>query len=680
MMRKQLLRLPSRSINMNPAIRKSALIIFLLAALFAAGVAVRRTVLIAQYENFGRPLPFDLESALSFRYVRLLALTGRLPGLDRGVQYPEGVVIRRTYEIGMEYICAGLASLFPAAVPLDERVRWITALWFCLGIPALFLWLWWWQGSLVGATAAGLFYAVSIASVLRATGQELSHENFALPLLIAHLALQALADRPAPRFSARLGLPVLSAVFLALALMLWDLIQFYIIIWAVLGGGRVLAGNYFAESRRRLNWGAILAALLLAGLLNPYLRAHGFLYSPAVLLACGVLLAAPLAGQRKYFLARAGLALLPLTAGLVLGRPDAFAYGHFAELLWAKILFLNAKPADPALLTFAQRILWVPALNSANILLTKNLFPVSLLLFLIAAFILIFNPRWRADPKVTELLLFGGISLIAFVLFVRLHVFAAIAFAAGIGLLAVWAARRKNILIRVLALLLICGGAAGEAANVLRNPVRWGSGQPYLPERKELVAWLQANAGGQPVLANFGISAFVRAYTDCPIILHPKFEAPAIRKRVQAYGEKLFKGDEAALRAWAGQYGAAFYIYSLGEFADQRPAAQMRYFVDALNPPPWAAARLFEFHPLAARWFRLVWQNRKYRVFRIITAGDEQAAEAIAQAAQRKIAQRRPEEAQRAAEQALLYDPANKTAQEAILQLEALRQRPKKNN
>lgn len=695
---------------MNITLGKLLLLAVVPAALFASGIAVRRVVLNAQYDCYGRPMPFDLESALNFRYIRMLVETGKAPALDKYVQYPQGVIVRQTYEAGAEYICAFLSKFFPASVPLDERVRWISVVWFCLGIPALFFWIWRWQDSISGAAFGAAFYAVSLAGVIRSTGQEISHENFALPLLIAHFAVGSFAERKGLSLREFVCLSLLSALLLAGALMLWDLIQFFIIIWAGLGCFRVVKGEYFKEFKYRIKWGLVLAVLVLAGFTNPYLRAHGFVYSPAILLACGVLLAMPMAaragagGENRifrniklpYMFLRICLVLLPLCVGLCLFRKYALAYGHFTDLIWAKIIFLNAKPSDPSLLTFAQRILWVPALNSANLLLTKTLFPVSLPLFLVSAVIFLFgrcrpidpeirnrkskiqnslfNPRWRTDPELTELLFFGFMSLIAFVLFVRLHVFAAIAFSASIGLLAAWAARRRNILVRVLLILILLGGVSVEAANVLRDPLRWGSGQPYLAERKELVRWLKTNAAGQPVLANFGISAFVLAYAGCPVILHPKFESAEIRKRVQEYGEMLFKSNEEQFRGWAGKYGAAFYIYSRGEFADFCPEAQMRYCVNALNPPPDAAARLFEFNPSASRWFKLLWQDRKYRVFRIITRADELTAEGMVNLARVKMKTGGFEEAQQEAEHALLYDPENKKAIDAIVEIDALRQ------
>ena len=93
---------------------------------------------------------------------------------------------------------------------------------------------------------------------------------------------------------------------------------------------------------------------------------------------------------------------------------------------------------------------------------------------------------------------------------------------------------------------------------------------------------------------------------------------------MRRFAEHLFKGEERSFRDWALDEGAAYYVHALGEFAARAPIElQMRYMVDAVEPPPAAPARLFEFAPRRARWFRLVWSNPKYRVFQIVSRGDE---------------------------------------------------------
>jgi hypothetical protein len=343
-------------------------------------------------------------------------------------------------------------------------------------------------------------------------------------------------------------------------------------------------------------------------------------------------------------------------------------YSHFIELLWAKLRFLNHKPADPALLTFDQRILWTAPLNSATFLLTAALFPVTLCLSVLAGAIALFHTRAHPDPEINQLLSYTVISLLAFVFFMRFHEFLILGFAALLGWLGYWASVKRSFT-RWLILVLLLAGVGVEAAHVMRNPARWGSVPAYLNEKRELCQWLRSNTAGERVLANFGLSSFLLTYANCPIVLHPKFESPGIRERVRAYGEALFKSNEEGFRAWMEPFGAPYYVYALGEFADIQPESQMRYCVNALNPPPSAAARLFEKRPEQGRYFRFLWGNAKYRVFRVITRADEQIAGRLAAEAVQSLRQGRRPDAENKATQALMYDPQNTNAMQMLLRM-----------
>ena len=654
-----------------------------LVCLFSGGLAVRLAVLQAQYRFLGRPPPFTLESALEYRLVEMVFNEGGLPARDMAVQVPEGVVLRETYTIGAEYVYAFLARLLPRSFSLTDRVRVISAAWFSLGIVFMSAWLWFWLRSRFASFIGGSYYAVSLASVMRSTGQELSHENFAIPLLIAHLAANACATTRA-NGRAFWAATALSAVLLACAAATWDMIQFYLLLWTAAAFARLVRGRYFTEPRRRAAWLAHLLALVAAGVLNPYLRAHAFPASYAMLLGYGVALGLAMErcveGRR---LLKAAVALAPLAAGIFLLENYGQTYGHFLELLWAKVLFMNQKPSDPSLLTFAQRIMWTPALNSADLRLTRMLFPFILpLLFLSAPAVLLLAPR-RSDPELENALFYFGASLPVFVLFMRFHVFLVIFAAALLGWLGSSAAglcasagpRCERPRLRwagaALALFLALGVAA-EAAHSLSSPVRWGRSLPYLAEQEELARWMSGHGAGAPVLANFALSPFLLVYAGCPIVLHPKFESPEIRNRVRAYGEALFTSGEEVFRAWADSCGAGFYVFALGEFSPVHPELQMRYFVDAMNPPPGSAALLFDKAPETARFFQYLWGNSKYRVFRVISSSDEREASRYAADAFEDFSRGDLDGAENKAVLALAYNPNDKQAMKILLRIESL--------
>ncbi len=653
----------------------------LLAGLYGVGLGLRRHVLAAQTPPYGPALPFTLESALQYRHIRMIYLGEPLPALDPMVEHPDGV---RTFEndtVGAEYVCAFLARLFPATVVLPDRVRWIEAAWFCVGIILLAWWVRRMTGSWTAGGLSGFTYAVSLGALLRSTGQEISHENFALPLLIAHLALSSgTREKPgAPPVPPGRGALWMASALLGLALMTWDLIQFYVLLWVLwrlTGWFRRPCG--LADPRMR-DAGPVATALIACGALNPYLRAHGFLLSPIMALLYALLAglmcrSLPAGRTPPAWVARAAAAAV--FAG-VLACHGAYveSYAHFAELLWAKIRFLNRKPADPALLTFTQRILWTPALHSASPGLILMMFPYVLPLTTAALVVLFSRIVKQAKPshESTSVLVFHVVSFLAFVLFVRFCVFVAIFASAVLGLWAA-AALRESRWRRWIVPGLIAASATAEWVYVAGKAPYWGAQLMFYPQMLELKDWLKNGVAPQPVLANFQTSGFVLAYGNCPVVLHPKFEAPRIREKVEQYGRLLFTGTERGLRDWADGFGVKHLVYSMGEFAEKvEPQYQMRYMVDALDPPDHAPARLFEFAPDRLALFDLTCSNVKYRVFRILTASEEAEVQRMVDEAETALQNGRPAEAEARAAEAVKRWPRHRKAVDLLAKSAALR-------
>jgi hypothetical protein len=646
-----------------------------LLALYLVGLGFRRAAVELQYGPAGRTLPFTLESALYFRRIQQVLRDGGLPARDPAIQYPEGIVNARTYTLGAEYVYAAVSRRLPDVLTLTDKLRWIEAGWFCLGIPALALWMGWLTGSAGAGWVAGLFYAVMLASVVRSTGQELSHENFAIPFLLVHLAAGAGWRRWAGRPVRRAGAWLISVIGLAGAVAFWDLMQFYLLLWMLASAFRCATGAWAKDPEARRWWAVHYGVLAGVGALHPYLRGHGFLCSPAMALGLALLIHLALTRWRPGGLAAirwaVPLALLPVL-GWLGSQVYTDSYGHFLELLWAKLRHRNVKPDDPAVLTFAQRIMWVPALHSANWPLTVSLMPAILPLTIISSVVLLARSANRLVPDAHQLIFFCGVSLAAFCLFFRFHVFLAI-FAAGLmGIWVFWGLRQRGY-VRVLALGSVLVGLALEAGQTVGQAARWGRSNVYPGELSELALWFRSAPEPPPVLANFGVSAFIAAYGGCPVILHPKFEDSGLRDRVKRYGELLFKENEESFRDWADDHGALYYVHAMGEFSPLEPRYQMRYFVNALEPPADAPARRFEFAPDDLRYFRPVFENRKYRVFDLLTRAEEVEARMFSEQARAEFEQGDLESAERLAARALAVDERQPEAGALLRKIAGLR-------
>ena len=663
--------------NLSSKLVQIALQALLLAGLVAGAAAMRRHVLDAQRAlTLDRSIPFTLESALAFRRIQMVYRDGGLPAVDRGIQYPQGVVTRAVDTLGVERAYVRAAKLWPGTLNLAEKIRWLHLAWFCLAIPGLYFWVKWMGGGVAGGAWAAAFYAVAISAVARSTGQELSHENNALPLLVWHLAAGAFARNRAGTFRGRLLWGWAAALLAGLALCAWDLVQFYLVLFLAWGFGAAVRGRLSKEDL----WSQavpLMAVLLAVGWRNPYLAAHGFLLSPAMALGWGMLLAgAPLA-QRQSLATRVILGLAPVLLCLALAQFYLPSYSHFASLLLAKIRFLNIRPADPALLTFEQRILWVPALHSTSWSLAWTWFPALLVLTAAAGWFLIrgtVRNRW-VFADLPSLCFFLLASFAAFVLFFRFHVWLAV-FACGLlGLGAGQLSGAGRRWSTGLVLLALAGGWALEAGQTWKDPLRWGRPNVYATETEALMKHLRTYVAPEPVLANFGISAGIAAYGGCPVVLHPKFESPGIRAKVREYGEALFQGDEAEFRDWMEAQGATVYVHSMGEFSDFEPGLQMRYMVNALDPATNAAARLFEQRPEELRSFTPQFANRKFRVFRLKQSpGAARLAQTLAEQARTAFEAGDLATAEGRAAHALRLDAENAEGQEILRLVGALRQ------
>lgn len=642
------------------------LILFLLGTgLWAGSVAVRRAVLGQQTRTAAsQEAPFILEAALQYRMTREVYETGRLAPFDPKVQYPEGVNRWRTYSIGAEFIYAPLAGWLPQEWSLVSRLRWISTALFCLSVPLAGLWAglaWksWWAG-----IGCALMLMVSPAFAVRSSGLALSRENLAFPVMMVFLvADQLLRRRTSPvrhgLLCALLGLSAgLSQVF-------WDFSQFLFGLWAVAEMITASRLTGYREERRAI-WFAAAGGLALAALAHPYLRGQGFLFSPVMTLCFGLcFLGMKPLSRLRFPVFICGFALFALF-WILTGRVFVTQYSHFGELLIAKLVHLNRKPFDPSVLSYAQRIMWTPALNSSTWLLTKAYFPVTIFILLPGVVFLFRVVKQSSSVFSGQLLFFTLVTVPMYVLFFRMHVFLILFSAAMIGgmlgrISSVSAFPRLGKLMaggllfflpaieiyRMLffeptntrmetadqAMMRRALEEMGLSQSRLFN--RWGHpGQSYDALRHVTGALQALEKPSAPVLAGFGVSGSILADTGMPILLHPKFESPGIREKVRAFYEHLFLKTEREFRDWALTHGAQLYVHALGSLgSEQDPRETPRYMVDAVNPPLHAAVHLLERSPHEAVWFQPLWNSERYRIFRIITDEDLAFADSLTELA-----------------------------------------------
>ncbi len=569
-------------------------------------------------------LPFTGESALLYRYAEMVAENRRIPELDVSAQYPEGLSPKRELSLGFEFVAGGIYRLFfKERMEFHSFIRYFTPFFFSTGVFALFLIIMQLtQGTsharglmVVGAITGALFYAVSLPAVIRATGQEISRENYCLPLLFFHIyfLIKYMRDR---RISS--SLPAGLLLFVSLAF--WEGAQVYFYILALF-----MILNFVLE-RGDFRWlsgfAVITGFALLAGTSIPYLRSHFFIASIPVLVSCAIVACGYLLKKVPHLKHRNGKNLLLVSLILILAltipsfSEHAKTYSHMRSLLWYKLRFLNQKPYDPNLLPLDVRILWTPALTSPSGRTVVFHFSTLLILSVLSTAPVIRQIFRRGIEPEEEFLLVNLLMFfLLYLMFHRMEVFLIFFMCVFIGR---WVSttvqypKRKAIAVYCLIFLCILFEGSKVAANVdsIGRPVDYRAA-------KDLISWIRKETPQESViLSHFSLSPPILLYTGRKIVLHPKFESPLIREKVNEYLFALFDHNEEKFYSFCQKVGADFFIFPRGTFSTTSRYS-WRYMAAIPRSDRNCSAYLFEFRPQNLKKFSLEYDNGRYMVYQI---------------------------------------------------------------
>ncbi len=670
------------------ALRWAPLAIVAALTIFSASNRIRLTRGLEYFDPRNGDCLFWTEGAVQFRYARMVAEGTPIPERDVALQWPEGVAPRAHLCLLMER-CVGasyrtLARLFGRPA-FHVWAAYAPHVFAALAVPAAFaMGVAVWGSAWAGALAATL-YACSLATVARSIGS-FGHEDFALPFLFAAAACLARivgasgsslssgstlssgsirSSRPSR--PSRIDGP-LSALSLAIGLGSWQFGRFAFLVLVVALGARLLVapGDARARVARALAWAT--AGALAAGVAFEVLRASRFLLAPPFLLAVALL--------ASHLLERRSSASLPvripaaarrLLVALLVFAPllslasrfpaEKEGYAHVYALLLAKLRFLGVKPEDPALLLPEARSLWIEDFASPSAYLVVAMFGAPALLagaalrsrLSASRRARIVDPeRPVRDPSNADglaflllLVLFWGVS---FLLVKRLFVFFAffLAVLAGGAVFAAFAPRKGALArLRALPLVIILAAIGLEAHKVVahgRDSAVTTAIRRLLKRKTEAltipnwhandlatVEWIRNRTRPEDAfVARIGASPMVLTYAGRPVVLHSKYEVPGVRARARAFDEALY-ASEADLYRFCRVRGATYYLHESRVALEAGPDSE-RYVGCARRLRTSSAAFRLQFAGGESRYFRPLFRNMSYCVYRVVDPADTVAA------------------------------------------------------
>ena len=644
--------------------REVALVVMLVACIGAIFVAALSTKQFWFEASGTEPdATYWMESAQRFRYVRMVADGGWIPEVDRRMQAPDGyapwsdtVLQEVLYGTAYRRYAGPDEELAPFVRRLTRAVS-ATAVFpialLCFGITRRR------DAALLGA----LVWAVALPVAERGTGLVLFREDLAIPVLLWHLAFLALWSR-----RALLPWALLSGVFLALSLLLWKVVTFYLLLLVAFLATAWLLRR---EEPKALLAGAVLLLLPVVGAcgLPLSLRHDSFatstpmLASAALLVGLTVDVVAQARARKQETPPKGPWVWLPVAVvaffALRFALPSEAGYSHAWETIVAKVQHLGVKPLDPTELSFHARHYWTGNYNSPTIarlardwpwlVLTAGPGLLVLLRWWRPKFLEGFRVEDQVPPPPPRALLagygpaqpllglashfvlfmvlgFGGVYL----LFRKLQLLAAIPVVVLIAL--GWAAptrarRSQRVAIAVGVLLIAAQGRGllpdfgrlleGERASAW-EPTVASTPSSFDELARALPDLVPAD---EPILASFVISPFILAYLDRATVLHCFFEGDVL-ERYQAITLARF-GSEQELWEVADRYGAKWYVHEAQHLLRTDLRMSQRYV--AARSQEWphdAVVTTMQYAPDRLKRFELAWENDWFRVFRVLAEGE----------------------------------------------------------
>ncbi|MDP3981848.1 MAG: hypothetical protein Q8Q33_10595 [Chlamydiota bacterium] len=559
-------------------------------------------------------LPFTEESAFLYHYAEEIAKEGKVPAIDMKAQYPEGFPVSKKITLFQDYVIGYLYRLFfNDTTHFSEFVRWTIPIFFSLGIFLVFAICRLYQGTILASILASLYYGLTLRSVVRSTGIEFVYmENFAFPLLMFHF-YSLVSDRSRT-------ITLLGSMALSISVCIWDGAQVYLCLWIFIS---IITWLFKYQQSRPHHIYLALLLLVMAGLTNPYLKDHAFIYSiPMMGLYCLCLMNIMPAHIVNKPLLRMFILIAMATSTSFMIFINSFyydTYNHMMSLLWYKIIYLNNKPFDPELLPFDVRMLWTPPLHSATHLWgsKRPIYDIALALILSLPGLVVLIKR--LNREVIFLLSFAFASFILYLAFVRLEVYLVFFLTPLIGLsissFKHLRRRKKLLFVTVFFFCLI-----GEVIFGLNNIDNFKRPVPYL-QLGQLVDWTRTHTNSSDViLANFGVSASILTYADRKIVLHPKYESLDVRRKTKEYIESLFADGDDAFYKFCLTNGVTYYVHSRGTYAGE-DIYSYRYMANRMLGKDTIAAALFEYWKYIPH-FIMLFDNGKHIVLKVLRPED----------------------------------------------------------
>lgn len=543
------------------------------------------------------------ESAFQYKIAKEISKGNSLNIFDLKAQYPEKYGIRKNITFLMMSIAGIIYRFF---IPKNISFLIFLTAFMCLYSSITIFPLYFFSYEIYKDKKISflitLLYSVSLSSYITIINIGYEFQDFAIPFIFLHLYFFIKNIRTKKDIYA-----FFSGIFLLIALLSWLLTIFYFLLFVFM-----LIILYVIDKEFRIYPFVIIVLIITVGsLIFPVLISAGFIYSLPMLISYSFI--------GYYFLPKTKIirilsfflfVLLIVSITFIVSKYKITGYGVVYKLIIDRIKVLLTG-IERENLSYETLVMWVSPFTSPSlktIVYSLGMLTITGITGAILFIIKYFKERWNIY------LIFPYFTFVFYILylfFIRMDVFLVFFLSLTTGM--IFKYRKKvvyplifvSIVINLFLLLSYPSGSRITDRNYLIDILK------YIRNNTE---------ENEPILATFPLSATILAYTDRPILLHPKFEVEGIIRKNKEFEMNLFF-EEESLYKFCKKYGAEYLIYQTDILLSIKEES-VRYRTHNFKIGKENVAFKMHFRPQELKHFQLLYSNPHYRVYKIQENGD----------------------------------------------------------
>lgn len=553
---------------------------------------------------------FSGNSALKYRYARMIALSGKIQSFDRQLGFPDGFSVKSKYPYFMESFIGHLYRILPNSIPFHIYLLILMSLYSSIILfPVYLISLSIWEEKKLSIIST-FIVAVTLATSKSIINIEFRSLDFVLPFILFHLYFYIKVKKMRskgiePKRS--LGYDLISGALLFVTFSSYELAPLYILLFA-------LNVWIITQIEKKIDISFIILSLvaIMAGFTLPNLFGTYFLYSIPMLIVYSLLISFLIRKRRPWIMPLTSIIFIAmitlLTQNGVIKEPciNEFIIKTL-KVIGSKLISIFKFGSTERISGWENLFIWNNSLKTHSFKNTLLSYGLSLPIGLYGLF-LGFSGwiRGHIKPQEQIIILFAVFFLLMYPFVSSIQIIVSLILA----ILLIYVIKKfKSKSIIIILMIAIPNIFILYISRVSYSKVETNY-------QLQVIKFIRNETDTRsPILSNCAYSPIFLSYSNRPISINPLDISENNIKKIREFEHKLYLSEKDFYK-FCSKNKIRYFVYHKDMLLDKSPTS-LRYRTNNLKISKTSPVYFFHFEPQALREFILVFSNPSFRVYEV---------------------------------------------------------------